>query len=175
MIDSTRRVWAVTAVLTAVFVASALGGLTVANLPRDLALLALNTLPLLALRRYPLVPVLVFSVAYPLWLIAGHDPNMFQSLPALVALYAAGGWSRPLWLRAVALVAPVWMVAAVVTGFWPDADLLQIGYIAVMFALAWALGVVVADRRSYAQRLEAKTEALAAAQRELADRAVADE
>jgi signal transduction histidine kinase len=175
MIDSTRRVWAVTVVLTAVFVASALGGLDRTTLPRDLALLALNTLPLLALRRNPLAVVLVFCIAYPLWVMAGNEPHMFQSLPMLVALYAAGDWSRPLWLRAIGLVAPVWMVAAVVTGFWPDVDLFEIGYIAVMFALAWALGVVVAARRSYAQQLEVKTVALAAAQRELADREVADE
>jgi signal transduction histidine kinase len=172
-----RRVLAVTVVLAAVFVASVLdlGGLDRTNLARDVTLLALNTLPLLALRRNPLAVVLVFCAAYPLWLITGHEAHMFQSLPMLAALYAAGGWSRPLWLRAIALVAPVWMVAAVVTGFWSDAGLLEIGYIAVMFALAWALGVVVAARRSYAQQLEAKTAALAAAQRELADRAVADE
>jgi signal transduction histidine kinase len=173
MIDSTRRVLAVSAVLTVVFVASALavGGVGWA----DLGLLALNTVPLLALRRNPLLAVLVFGAAYPLWLIAGHDPHLFQSLPTLVALYAVGSWPRPLWLRAVGLVTPVWMVVAVLTGFWPDVDLTEIGYIAVMFALAWALGAVVAARRSYAQQLEAKTVALEAARRELADRAVADE
>jgi signal transduction histidine kinase len=175
MIDSTRRVLAVTAVLTAVFVASALGDLERTALVGDLALLALNTLPLLALRRNPLAAVLVFCVAYPLWLMTGHEPDLFQSLPTLAGLYAVGGWSRPLRLRAIALAAPVWMVMAVLTGYWPDADLFEIGYVAVMFALAWALGAVVAARRSYAQQLEAKTVALAAAQRELADRAVADE
>jgi signal transduction histidine kinase len=179
MIDSGRRVLAVTVVLTAVFVASALalGGLGGGpiDLTRDFALLALNTLPLLVLRRQPLAVVLVLCAAYPLWLTAGHDPHLFQSLPMLVALYATGGWSRPLWLRAVGLVAPVWMVAAVLIGFWRGVDLLEIGYIAVMFGLAWALGVVVAGRRSYAEQLEAKTRALAAAQQVLADRAVADE
>jgi signal transduction histidine kinase len=44
-----------------------------------------------------------------------------------------------------------------------------------MFVVVWALGVVLAARRSYAQQLEAKTAALEEARRELADRAVADE
>jgi signal transduction histidine kinase len=188
MIDSTRRVLAVTVVLAVVFVVSAwsVGGFGDACEPnqdlcertwlvRDVALLALNTLPLLALRRNPLAVVLVLCVAYPLWLIAGHEPQMFQSLPMLAGLYVVGSWSRALWLRAVGLVAPVWMVVAVVTGFWPDAGLLEVGYIAVMFALAWAIGVVIAARRSYAEQLEAKAVALEAARRELAERAVADE
>jgi signal transduction histidine kinase len=188
MIDSTRRVLAVTVVLAVVFVVSAwsVGGFGDACEPnqdlcertwlvRDVALLALNTLPLLALRRNPLAVVLVLCVAYPLWLIAGHEPHMFQSLPMLAGLYVVGSWSRALWLRAVGLVAPVWMVVAVVTGFWPDAGLLEVGYIAVMFALAWAIGVVIAARRSYAEQLEAKAVALEAARRELAERAVADE
>src|SRR5690606_29723000 len=177
MIDSTRKLLAVAAVLAAVFLATvfAVGGLDTAHLPRDLALLALNTLPLLALRRSPVLVVLIFSVAYPLWLATGHESHLFQSLPSLVALYAAGSWARPLWIRAFALLAPAWMMGAVLTGVWPDADPTLIGYIAIMFALAWAFGVVVAARRAYAERLEEKTVALAAAQRELADRAVADE
>jgi signal transduction histidine kinase len=66
------------------------------------------------------------------------------------------------------------MLGASVVGWW-DADLLEVGYVAVMFVVVWALGVVVAGRRSYAQQLEAKTAALEEARRELADRAVADE
>jgi signal transduction histidine kinase len=66
------------------------------------------------------------------------------------------------------------MVTASVIGWW-DADPLEVGYVAVMFVVVWALGVVVAARRSYAEQLEAKTVALEEARRELADRAVADE
>lgn len=176
MIDTPRRVLAVTAVLTAVFVATALGqgGLTAGQVPRDLALLALNTLPLLGLRRNPLAVVLVLNLAYPLWLVVDHLAHIFQSLPTLAALYALGGWARPLWLRAIGLLSPVFMLAAVLTGWWQD-DLADIGYIAVMFGLGWSLGVVVAERRSYIQQLEQQAAALQAARRELADRAVADE
>jgi ABC-2 type transport system permease protein len=72
MIDSTRRVLAVTVVLAAVFVTSALslGGLDRPNVAWSLVLLALNTVPLLALGRNPLAVVLVLCVAHPLWLIA---------------------------------------------------------------------------------------------------------
>jgi len=177
MIDSARRAFAVTVVLTAVFVASLFetGGFVQTNVPIDLVLLALNTMPLLALHLNPLAVILTLSVAYPLWLIAGHEASLFQSLPALVALYAAGSWGRPLWLRAIALVSPVWMFVAAASGWWADADLLEIGYVAVMFALAWALGVVLAARRSYTQQLEDKTSALEKARQELAERAVADE
>ncbi|HEX6325980.1 MAG TPA: histidine kinase [Jiangellaceae bacterium] len=177
MIDSARRAFAVTVVLTAVFVASLFetGGFVQTNVPLDLVLLALNTMPLLALHLNPLAVTLTLSVAYPLWLIAGHEASLFQSLPALAALYAAGSWGRPLWLRAIALVSPVWMFMAAASGWWADTDLLEIGYVAVMFALAWALGVVVAVRRSYTLQLEDKTRALEKARQELAERAVADE
>ena len=118
MIDSARRALAVTVVLTAVFIASLFetGGVVQTNVPTDLALLALNTLPLLALHLNPLAVVLTLSVAYPLWLIAGHEASLFQSLPALAALYAAGSWGRPLWLRAIALLSPVWMFVAAAGG-----------------------------------------------------------
>lgn len=177
MIDSARRAVAVTVVLAAVFVASALepDGLVRTHVALDVALLALNTLPLLALHRNPLATVLTFSVAYPAWLVVEHQANLFQSLPTLVALYAVGGWSRPLWLRAVGLVAPAWMFAAAAWGVWPEVSLIEIGYVAVVFLLAWAFGVVVAARRAYAQQLEDKTAALEEARQELAERAVADE
>ena len=177
MIDSAGRALAVAIVLTAVFIASALetGGFVQTNVPTDVALLVLNTLPLLALHLNPLAVVLTLSVAFPLWVMTGHEANLFQSLPALAALYAVGSWSRPLSLRAIALVTPVWMFWAAASGWWPDTDLLEIGYVAVMFALVWALGVVLAARRSYTQQLEDKTRALEKARQELAERAVADE
>lgn len=171
MIDSFRRALAVTVVLTVVFVASAaVAGGFGPPFP-GLALAALNTLPLLWLHRNPLAVVLVLCVAYPLWIATGHEPHLFQSLPALVVLYATGTWSRPLWLRAVALVAPVWMLVAVLVGLWEDVKLADVGYVAVMLALVWTLGVLVAARRSYVTQLEEKTTALEAARRELADRA----
>lgn len=85
---------------------------------------------------------------------------------------AVGAWCRALWLRALGLLAPVWMLAA--AAFWlaPETD---VAYAAVIFIVVWALGVALASRRSYAERLEEKTEALERARRELADRAVADE
>jgi signal transduction histidine kinase len=118
--------------------------------------------------------VLVFSVAYPLWIMSGREGHLLQSLPALTAMYLLGAWNRPLWLRAIGLITVGWMVTASVIGWW-DADPLEVGYVAVMFVVVWALGVVVAARRSYAEQLEAKTVALEEARRELADRAVADE
>jgi signal transduction histidine kinase len=181
MIDTPRRALAVTAVLAVVFVASAVAlgwpgqdpGAT--SVARDVALLAINTVPLLLLHRHPLVVALVLGVAYPLWLLTGHEAHMLQSLPSLVTLYAVGGWARPLWLRAAGLLLPVWMMAAVFTGWWSDAGVQEVGYIAVMFGLGWAAGVVVAARRAYIQELEARTAALTAARQELAERAVADE
>lgn len=177
MIDSARRAAAVTIVLTAVFVASAFepGGLVQTNAVLDTSILALNTLPLLALHKNPLAVVLTFAVAYPLWLETGHQANVFQSLPAIAALYAVGSWPWPVWLRAIGLVTPAWMFAAAALGLWPDANLFEIGYVAVMFALVWALGVVLAARRAYTEQLEEKTAALEEARRELAERAVADE
>jgi signal transduction histidine kinase len=174
MIDSRRRVLALTAALTVVFAVTAwrLGDLRPQELPRDVALLAINTLPLLLLRRNPLVVLLVLSVGYPLWIFSGHEPHLLQSLPAVAAMYGVGAWDRALWLRALALLAPTWMLVA--AAFW-QAPESEVGYAAVVFVVVWALGAVIASRRSYAQQLEAQTVALEAARRELADRAVADE
>lgn len=176
MLDTHRRVVAVTAVLTAVWTASVFveGGLQPGAVVRDIALLALNTLPLLAAGRNPLVVVLVFCLAYPLWLETGHDPNIVQSLPALAAVYAAGAWDKPVWLRALGLLAPLWMLGAAIGNLW-HADTIEVGYIALIYFVVWGLGTAMTARRSYAQQLEAKTAALEEARRELADRAVAEE
>jgi signal transduction histidine kinase len=176
MTDSFRRVLAVTAVLTAVFVASVFdtGGLDRDHLARDVGLIALNTLPLLALGWNPLVPVFVLCVAYPVWLSTGHDSSILQSLPMLAAIYVVGAWDRPLWIRALALIAPVWLAAAAISGWW-DADTVEVGYVALIFFVVWGLGAAIAARRAYAGELEAKTAALEQARRELADRAVAEE
>jgi signal transduction histidine kinase len=169
-------VLALTAVLTAVFVASVFveGGLTPGETARDVALIALNTLPLLAVGWQPLAVVLVYCVAYPVWLSTGHDSNIVQSLPTLAALYAVGAWNRPLWVRALGLVGPVWLAAAAISGWW-DADTIEVGYVALIFFVVWSLGAAISARRSYAVELEAKTAALEEARRELADRAVAEE
>jgi signal transduction histidine kinase len=174
MIASSRRLLALTAVLTAVFVLAEwrLGDLSLDELPRDLPLLAVNTLPLLLLRRNPLVVLLVFSVAYPLWILFDHEPHDLQSLPTVAAMYAVGAWDRPLRIRALGLIAPAWMIAA--SAYW-HAPTLEIGYVAVIFVVVWALGAALASRRSYAEQLEGRTAALEQARRELADRAVADE
>jgi hypothetical protein len=161
MTDSPRRVLGLTAVLTAVLVLSAMtvGGLDRDHLVRDVALVALNTLPLLAVGRYALAVVLVLDVAYPLWIISGHEAHLLQSLPSLAAMYLLGASARPLRVRAIGLVSPVWMLGASVVR-WLEADPLEVGYVAVMFVVVWALGVVVAARRSYVEQLEAKTAGL---------------
>jgi signal transduction histidine kinase len=168
-----RRLTVITAVMAAVFAVAAwrLGDLGPSG-PWDLVLLAANTLPLLLLGRNPLVVLLLLGIAYPLWIFAGNEPQLLQSLPALAAMYAVGAWDRPLSVRAVALVAPVSMMAA--PAVW-RAPVMEIGYVGLMFVVVWALGAVLAGRRSYVAQLEAKTAALERAQRELAERAVADE
>ncbi|MDQ3783058.1 MAG: sensor histidine kinase [Actinomycetota bacterium] len=176
MLDSPRWLLALTAVLTIVFVGSALtvSGWDRADLGRDLALVAANTLPLLVIGRNPLVVVLFFAVAYPAWIATGHEGHLLQSLPTVTAMYAVGLWDRPLWLRGVGLVAPLWMVAASLPGLW-DVDAFELGYVAVFMVVVWVLGVVIAGRREYANQLEQKTDDLEAARAELAVRAVADE
>ena len=59
-----------------------------------------------------------------------------------------GAAPRPLWWRALALLTPAEMLAAAASGIWP-VDLLEIGYVAVMFVSGWGLGVVLAARRGY--------------------------
>jgi hypothetical protein len=87
------------------------GDLAADQLYVALPLILLNTAPLLLLGRNPLAVVLVFGIAYPLWL----DPplvdvvnsgHVLQAVPTLVAMYATGSWDRPLWLRACALITP---------------------------------------------------------------------
>jgi len=176
MTDSFRRVVALTAVLTAVWTASVFveGGLRPHHVPLDVGLLALNTLPLLAVGRHPLAVVLVFSVAYPVWLSTGHASSIVQSLPTLYAVYAIGAWDRPLWLRSLGLIAPIWLAGAAISGLW-DADTIEVGYVALIFFVVWGLGAAMTARRSYALQLESKTVALEEARAELADRAVAEE
>lgn len=176
MTDAPLRVLAVTAVLTGVWTASVFieGGLVPGHLARDLALLALNTLPLLAVGRFPLAVLSVFCVAYPLWLETGHESSIVQSLPALAALYAVGAWDKAAWIRALGLIAPIWMVGTAIGNVW-NADTVEVGYIALIYFVVWGLGAAMTARRSYALQLEAKTTALEKAQRELADLAVAEE
>jgi signal transduction histidine kinase len=89
-------------------------------------------------------------------------------------MFAVGAASRPLWWRALALITPVEMLAAAASGIWP-VDLLELGYVAIMFVSGWVLGIVLAARRSYTAALEEKTAALEAARQELAHRAVLEE
>lgn len=174
---STVRSWylpVVTAALVAVFVLTAWrnGDLGRGSPVVGLALIALNTVPLLVSGRWPLTALVLMSVAYPGWLLTGHHPQRLQSLPALAAIYAVGACERPLRVRLVGLLAPAWMLAA--STRW-QAPTLEIAYVAVIFVIVWLLGAILASRRSYAEQLEARTVALQAAQRELADRAVAAE
>jgi len=176
MLDSPRLIMALTALMAVVFAAPGwvAEGIDSEGLALELALIAANTLPLLLIRRNPLAVVLVFSVTYPIWLETGHFGHILQSLPTLTALYATGAWDRPLWLRVVALVTPVWMMGASMSGWW-EADVLEIGYVAVMFVVIWVLGVLIAARRVHVLVLEEKTARLEQAERELAERAVATE
>ncbi|HEV3497078.1 MAG TPA: hypothetical protein VHA34_12070, partial [Actinomycetes bacterium] len=161
-----------TVVLGVAFVASTAGA--TGTRPLDglgWALAAANVLPLLALRRAPLLVVACFSVAYPIWASLEYPTHLLQSLPTLAAMGAAGAAPRPLWWRALALLCPAEMLAAAASGVW-DVDLLEIGYVAIMFVSGWVLGVVLAARRGYTRALEAQTAALEAARQELARRAV---
>lgn len=173
-----RRLVAVALALAVVFAASAAAQGELDG-PAAYVLVALNTAPLLLVGRHPLVAVLVFALTYPLWLAApgsdvGRDGHFLQSLPTLVALYALGTWDRPLWLRSIGLLTPLWMFGAAVSGLWPTSvpDLL---YVAVVFVVVWGLGVVDARRRDYAARLEVRTYELEQARHALADQAVARE
>lgn len=176
MLPSHRTVVAMTAVTAVVFVGSAwsVAGPPDGRLAIYAALVAANTLPLLAVRQHPLAVVATCSVAYPLWVDSGFGTAEVQSLPTLLAMYFTGAWNRPLWVRALALLAPVWMMAAAAMGLW-DVSLLALSYVALVFAIVWALGVVVAGRQAYATTLEARTEQLNSARQELAELAVADE
>ena len=175
----------VTGVLVTVFSAAAAAEGELVGASAYLLVL-LNTAPLLFLHRNPVAVALVFAVTYPLWL----DPpfsdvvrggHVLQSLPTLVALYASGAWRRPLWLRALALLTPVWMLGAAATGYWSTA-VDELAYVAVVLVVVWCLGVADARRRDYAVQLEQRTRELEQRTRELeqarhalADQAVARE
>jgi signal transduction histidine kinase len=164
-----------TVVLGVAFLASTVGATDARPLDGlGWALLAANVLPLLLLRRVPLLALACLSVAYPAWAALEYPTHLLQSLPTLAAMFAVGASPRPLWWRALALLTPAEMLAAVASGIWP-VDLLEIGYVAIMFVSGWVLGVVLAARRSYARTLEEKTAALEAARQELALRAVLEE
>jgi signal transduction histidine kinase len=136
--------------------------------------LGANTVPVLGLRHNPLAVALVLSAAYPTWAMLDYPTHIMQSLPTLAALAATGAAPRPLWWRAIALIAPVEMMCAVLLGIW-DVDVLEIGYIAIVFAVVWALGVALGSRRDHTRALTEKTVALQEAREELARRAVSEE
>lgn len=173
---SRRTIVILTLVLTVVFPLSAwvIGGIDASELSWQLPLIAVNTLPLILIRRNPLLVVLIFSVAYPTWIVAGGEGHLLQALPTLVAMYALGAWDRPLRVRVIGLIAPLWMLGSSISGWW-SADPLEIAFVAVVFIVVWVLGVLLADRRSYSAQLEAKTARLERAERELAERAVVAE
>src|SRR5690606_27783293 len=108
------------------------------------------------------------------WIVVGHDGHLLQSLPSVTAMFALGGRERPMWIRAIGLITPVWMVSASLVGWW-EADALEVGFVAILFVVVWALGVTLAARRRYVEVLEERTDQLEKAQAELAERAVADE
>ncbi|HZK50782.1 MAG TPA: sensor histidine kinase [Actinomycetota bacterium] len=137
-------------------------------------LLGANTLPLLGLRHNPLAVALALCAAYPAWAAFEYPTHIIQSLPTLAALGTTGAATKPLWWRAIALLTPIEMLAVVLLGIW-HVDLLEIGYIAIVFAVVWALGVALGSRRDHARALTEKTVALQEAREELARRAVSEE
>jgi signal transduction histidine kinase len=164
-----------TVVLGVAFVASTAGADDARKLDGlGWALLAVNVLPLLALHRAPLLVLAVLGVAYPVWAALEYPTHLLQSLPTLVAMGAVGAAPRPLWWRALALLVPAEMLFFAASGIWP-VDLLEIGYVAILFVAGWVLGVVLAARRGYTRALEEQTAALEAARQELAYRAVLEE
>lgn len=164
-----------TVLMVVVFAGSgwSLGGVDREGLPVELLMVAVNTLPLLAIRRNPLLVVGVFSIAYPMWVALGYPTSELQSLPTTAAMFALGAWDRPLWLRSLGLITPAWLVAGG-TVFW-GADFFNLIFVGVFFVVVWALGVLIADRRARANALETRTRELEEAREELAQRAVADE
>ncbi len=170
--------WVVPLTLTMVIVFTgsgwSLSGVDTERLPLELVLIAANTLPLLAIRRNPLVVLAVFAVAYPTWVDLDFPTHQLQSLPSIAAMFAVGAWDRPLWLRSLGLIMPVWMVVGGMLSAW-EAQILELTFIAVFFLVVWALGVLIADRRAREVALEARTRELEEARQELAERAVADE
>lgn len=164
-----------TILMVVVFAGSgwSLGGVDREGLTVELLMVAVNTLPLLAIRRNPLLVVAVFSIAYPMWVALGYPTSELQSLPTIAAMFALGAWDRPLWLRSLGLITPVWMVVGG-TVFW-GADFFGLTFVGVFFVVVWALGVLIADRRARADALETRTRELEEAREELARRAVADE
>jgi hypothetical protein len=129
-----------TGVLGVVFLASTAGASDARPLDGlGWALLAANVLPLLALRRAPLLMVACLSVAYPAWAALEYPTHLLQSLPTLAAMVAVGASPRPLWWRALALLCPLEMLAGAATGIW-DVDLLEIGYVAIVFVSGWGAG-----------------------------------
>ena len=137
-------------------------------------LLAANTLPVVAIRSHPLTVLFTFGLAYPVWAALDYPGHLLQSLPTMAAMAAVGAAPKSLAWRTLGLLLPCWMLAFVVLNVW-DVDVLEIGYVAVVFAVVWGLGVAIAARREYSRALEEKTVALQAARDELARRAVVEE
>jgi signal transduction histidine kinase len=137
-------------------------------------LLAANTLPVIAVRSHPFAVLLIFSLAYPAWAMFEYPGHILQSLPTMAAMAAVGASPKPLAWRALGLLPPFEMLAFVFLSVW-DVDALEIGYVAVVFVVVWALGVALAARREYSRALEEKTSALQAAREELARSAVVEE
>jgi hypothetical protein len=138
------------------------------------ALLAANILPLLALRRAPLV-----VVGLPQRRLPGLGRARVPGPPAAVAPHP-GRHGRGRRLPPAPVVArPGPAVPVRDAGRRGhrhlDVDLLEIGYVAIVFVSGWVLGVVLAARRSHTRALEEKTAALEAARQELAHRAVLEE
>ena len=137
-------------------------------------LLAVNTLPVIAVRSHPFAVLFIFAVAYPVWASLEYPGHILQSLPTMTTIAAVGAAPNPLAVRTLGLLPPIEMLACVLLGVW-DVDVLEIGYVAVVFVAVWGLGVALAARREHSRALEEKTLALEAAREELARSAVIEE
>jgi signal transduction histidine kinase len=142
--------------------------------PLGWMLLAANTLPVVAVRSHPFAVLVTFALAYPAWATFEYPGHILQSLPTMAAMAAVGAAPKPLAWRSLGLLPPCEMLAFVLLSVW-DVDVLEIGYVAVVFVVVWGLGVALAARREYSRELEEKTTALQAAREELARSAVVEE
>jgi signal transduction histidine kinase len=120
------------------------------------ALAALNTMPLLWRRRYPLLVTMIVGITTS-WLDLAYQ---LIEIPAasLVATYTFAALSPPL-RRLICVVGTVIGVTASITV--PGDELLNLGPNAILFVVAYALGTSARARRARMEMLEERARRLA--------------
>lgn len=132
------------------------------------------TVTVLTRKAWPLFSAVAATVLYLTWVSAGYVSHELQALPAFVVIYSLGASAIPMLARALGAVIMVGTFGVSSMVFF-DTEALEVGFLLLLFAAAWWLGVTVAARRAYAVELESKTAQLEAAREELAEQAVAEE